>query len=167
MYRRAISARVSLPSSRRFVASRRCSGVSFGFRPSFTPRRFARSRPSPVRARIRSRSNSANQPSTVSIKLPRDVVVSAHASPRERERNPAFFFSVIAASVFNRSRVEREPGHHHPSPWPSWARARRSCAQTVLSPLATLRNTFDAPAARSRRACESALWPSLDTRAYP
>ena len=42
------------------------------------------------------------------------MVVSAHASPSDRK--PAFF-SVIAASVFNRSRVDRgepvKPRHHH------------------------------------------------------
>src|SRR5438067_3623461 len=36
-------------------------------------------------ARIRSRSNSASPPSTVSISRPCDVVVSAHVSPRERK----------------------------------------------------------------------------------
>jgi hypothetical protein len=40
----------------------------------------------------------------VSIKRPCAVVVSAHASPSERK--PAFL-PVIAASVFNRSRVDR------------------------------------------------------------
>jgi hypothetical protein len=53
-------------------------------------------------ARINSRSNSA---STVSIKRPCAVIVSAHAPARDG--NLAFFFSVIVASVFNRSRVER------------------------------------------------------------
>jgi hypothetical protein len=42
--------------------------------------------------------------STVSIKRPCDVVVSAHVSPTDLK--PAFL-AVIAASVFNRSRVDR------------------------------------------------------------
>ena len=46
------------------------AGSSFGFRPIFTPRATARARPSPVRARISSRSNSARPPRTVSIKRP-------------------------------------------------------------------------------------------------
>jgi hypothetical protein len=58
----------------------------------------------PVRARIKSRSNSANPPSTVSINRPCDVLVSAHVSPSDLK--PAFL-AVIAASVFKRSRVDR------------------------------------------------------------
>jgi hypothetical protein len=54
----------------------------------------ARSRPSPVRARISSRSNSASPPSTVSIKRPCGVVVSAHASPSDR--NPAPTFAIVS-----------------------------------------------------------------------
>jgi hypothetical protein len=56
--RRVMSVRVSLPSSRRLIASPRVSRVSFGFWPSFTPRPLRASRPSPVR--IRPRSSSAN-----------------------------------------------------------------------------------------------------------
>jgi hypothetical protein len=86
---------------------------SFGLRPIFTPRALARSRPSPVRTRMRSRSNSASPPSTVSINRPCDVVVSAHVSPSDR--NPASL-AVMVARVFNRSRVDRgqpvEPRHH-------------------------------------------------------
>src|SRR3954471_22507475 len=59
--------------------------MSFGRRPRFTPRAFARCLPSAVRARVRSRSNSANPPSTVNISRPCDVVVSAHASPGRLE----------------------------------------------------------------------------------
>jgi hypothetical protein len=71
------------------------------------PRAFVRSRGSAVR--IRSRSNSASSPSTVSIKRPCGVVVSAQVSPREWK--PALR-SVIAARVFRRSRVERCDRHH-------------------------------------------------------
>src|SRR5580704_13956415 len=98
-----MSASVS-PWFRRLIASRFWWSVSLNGRPIFCPRATARARPSPVRARIRSRSNSARPPSTVNIKRPCDVVVSAHASPSERK--PAFL-PVIAASVFNRSRVDR------------------------------------------------------------
>ncbi len=57
-----------------------------------------------MRARINSRSNSARPPSTVSIRRPWGVVVSAHVSPSERK--PACL-PVIAARVLRRSRVER------------------------------------------------------------
>src|ERR1700730_6153427 len=62
-----MSARVSSPCSRRLIASRFWCGVSLGGRPKLCPRAFALSRPSPVRARINSRSNSASPPRTVSI----------------------------------------------------------------------------------------------------
>jgi hypothetical protein len=45
--------------SRRLIASFCWCAVSFGGRPILCPRATARARPSPVRARIRSRSNSA------------------------------------------------------------------------------------------------------------
>jgi hypothetical protein len=64
------------------------------------PRALARSRPSLVRARIKSLSNSASPARTVSMSRPWGVVISAHASPSERK--PASF-SVIAASVFSKS----------------------------------------------------------------
>ena len=107
-----------------------------------TPRATARARPSPVRARIRSRSNSASPPSTVSISRPCDVVVSAHVSPSERK--PAFL-AVIAARVFNRSRVDRASRSSRvtvsTSPASSWSSNRRSCARSVLAPLTPLRGT--------------------------
>jgi len=69
-------------------------------------RLLARARPLPVQARINSRSNSAKPPNTtVSVRRPYGVVVSAHASLFS-ERKPAPL-PVIAASVFKRSRVER------------------------------------------------------------
>ena len=48
------------------------------------PRFCARLRPSAVRVRIRSRSTSANPPSTASIKRPVLVPVSAHGSASDR-----------------------------------------------------------------------------------
>jgi len=77
--------------------------VSFGLRPSLTPRAIARSRPSAVRARINPFSNSASPPSIVSINRPHGVVVSAHVSAKERKPD---LRSAIAARVFNRSRVD-------------------------------------------------------------
>jgi hypothetical protein len=76
----------------------------FEFRPHFHALRLGAFRPSPVRARINSRSNSASPPSTVNIRRPCAVVVSAHVSPRDL--NPAFF-AAIAATVLRRSRVDR------------------------------------------------------------
>jgi hypothetical protein len=67
------------------------------------PRSFARLRPSPVRARINSRSNSAKPPSTVSISRPWALVVSAHASWRLLKPAPR---AVIAAITLSRSRVD-------------------------------------------------------------
>src|SRR5262249_51454702 len=61
-------------------------------------------RPSPVRAMISSRSNSASPPSTVSMRRPCGVVVLAQASPRDLKPAPAL---PTAASTLSRSRVER------------------------------------------------------------
>jgi hypothetical protein len=68
----------------------------FRFAAELAPLALARSRPSPVRVRIKSLSNSARPPNTVSIKRPCAVMVSAHVSPSEQK--PAFL-TVIAASV--------------------------------------------------------------------
>jgi hypothetical protein len=60
-------------------------------------------------------------------------VVSAHASPSERK--PAFF-AVIAASVFNRSRVDRASRSSRvtitTSPVSSWSSRRQSCRPVGL-----------------------------------
>ena len=61
---RAIS-RTDSPSSRRLIASRCWCRVSLCGRPRLLPFAFARARPSEVRARISSRSNSARPPRTV------------------------------------------------------------------------------------------------------
>src|SRR6266567_3827231 len=68
------------------------------------PLAFARSRPSPVRVRISSRSNSAKPPNTVSINRPCAVVVSAQASLSDLKPAP---FAPIVPSKFRRSRVDR------------------------------------------------------------
>src|SRR5580704_4275011 len=64
----------------------------------------ARLRPSAVRVRIRSRSTSANPPSTASIKRPVLVPVSAHGSASDRNCALA---STICLTMANRSKVER------------------------------------------------------------
>jgi hypothetical protein len=78
---------------------------------------------------------------------------------------------VIAASVFKRSRVDRASRSSrvtiNTSPAASVAIAFRSCARSVLAPLATSRNTFPAPAAFKAATCAATFWPSVDTRAYP
>ena len=61
-----------------------------------SPCALARSRPSPVRVRIKSLSNSASPPRTVSIKRPCAVVVSAHAL--KGSRRYAFAPSAVTAS---------------------------------------------------------------------
>jgi hypothetical protein len=108
---------------------------------------------------ISSRSNSARPPSTVNIKRPCVVVVSAHASPSDRK----------LATMLRRSRVDRARRSRRvtmrTSPASSWSRTRRSWARSVFAPLAVSRHTFSAPAARDCLACPSRLWPSVDTRA--
>ena len=54
-----------LAASRRRIASRRRSSAIFGLRPSLTPRALACSRPSLVRVRSKSLSNSASPPRAV------------------------------------------------------------------------------------------------------
>jgi hypothetical protein len=93
--------RIGSPLSRRRSASLIWCDVILNGRPIFTPRALARARPSPVR--ISSRSNSARPRSTVSIRRPWALVVSAHVSTRDRKPAP---LSVIEAMVFWRSRVE-------------------------------------------------------------
>jgi hypothetical protein len=78
--------------------------VNFGGCPIWTPRALARARPSPVLALIGSRSNSAKPPSTVSIKRPCAVVVSAHASANDLNVAPAL---LMASRMLRRSRVPR------------------------------------------------------------
>ena len=72
-------------------------------RPNLTPGACARFLPSPVRARISSRSNSARPPSTVSISRPCGVVVSAQVFSTERKPAPDL---AKASRTFNRSRVD-------------------------------------------------------------
>ena len=92
------------PAVRRASASRLCSVVNFGLRPSFTPRALARSRPSEVRVRIRSRSTSARPPSTAIIRRPVAVEVSAHGSASDRN---CALRSTIDFTIANKSKVER------------------------------------------------------------
>ena len=100
-----MSASDSPPRSRRLIASRCWCGVSLGGRPIFCPRATARARPSPVRVRIRSRSNSASPPSTVSISRP---VRRRGVGPCGAKRAETSLAACDrAASVFNRSRVDR------------------------------------------------------------
>jgi hypothetical protein len=69
--------------------------------------------PSPVLARISSRSNSAKPPSTVSIRRPCGLVVSAQVSFNERKPAPRLD---TASMTFRRSRDERASrsrSHHH------------------------------------------------------
>jgi hypothetical protein len=80
------------------------------------------------------------------IRRPCGIVVSAHASPSERK--PALR-SAIAASVFNRSRVDRarrsEPRHRQHVAGVEHVENRRNCARSVFAPVATSRNTFLQP----------------------
>jgi len=91
---RATSACVS-PAARRCRVSWRWWCVSFGGRPNLTPRPLARVRPSPVRARISSRSNSARPPSTVSISRPCGVGPFADCFPQPLARGPLEVVNLI------------------------------------------------------------------------
>jgi hypothetical protein len=73
-----------------------------GLAAHLTPRALASLRPSPVRARISSRPNSARPLRTVSIRRPWAVVVSAQVSLRDRK--PAFR-PVIVARVLREDRA--------------------------------------------------------------
>ena len=139
--------------------------VSFGGRPMWTPRALARSRPSPVRARISSRSNSASPPSTVSINRPCGVVVSAHASPSERNPAPAF---AIVSRMFKRSRVDRASRSSRVtsrvSPSRRARKARANSRRSVLAPLAVSGKIFSR---LRRRATPHLSVNALTVRAHP
>ena len=156
------------PWARSFATKDCWAGDSFGRRPSLTPRAFARTRPSLVRERMRSRSNSARPPNTVSMSRPCDVVVFAHVS--RTDRNCASF-SARAASTLSRSRVDRAKRSRRVtiSTSPAWSEAiaRFSCVRSVFAPEAVSLNTFSQPAAVSSATCAATLWPSVETRAYP
>ena len=160
-----MSARVS-PASRRASASRCWCGVSFGLRPSFTPLATARARPSPVLARINSRSNSASPPRTVSISRPCGVVVSAHASPSDRNPAPC---SPILAKTFNRSRVERARRSNRVtitvSPCSTVFRSFPSSGRSARAPLTFSRKILVHPADFSCPSCASSDCPSVLTLA--
>jgi len=64
-----------------------CSGVSFGLRPNFTPRRHAAFTPARVRSLIRLRSSSARRPIICHMARPVGVAVSM-ASVSERNLTP-------------------------------------------------------------------------------
>ena len=125
-------------------------GVSLGFRPSRTPRAFARSRPSVVRALISSRSNSAKPPRTVRIRRPVGVVVSAQRSARDR--NEACL-SERSFMRFRRSLVLRARRSNlvttKTSPGLREAISLLSRGRSVFAPLAVSSTTLWQPAALS------------------
>jgi hypothetical protein len=166
--RRARSACVAMPVLKALIASARWRPVSVGGRPIWTPRALARVRPSPVRARINSRSNSARPPRTIGIKRPCGVVVSAHVSPRERNPAPAF---ATVSRMFKRSRVDRANRPRrvtsNVSPAPRACNAFASSRRSALAPLAVSENTDAAPAAVNAATWASSVWQSVLTRAYP
>src|SRR5712691_2177152 len=116
-------------------------------RPNRTPRSFARLRPTPVRARINSRSNSARPPSTVSISRPWALVVSAQASLRLLKPAPR---SAIAAITLSRSRVDLASRSSRvttsTSPGSSRPIAFTSSGRSVLAPDTFSLNTLAQPA---------------------
>src|SRR5215510_10125656 len=92
------------PAARRLMASRRWKSDNLGLRPNLTPFAIARLRPSPVRSRISSRSNSAMAARSVESSRPCGLEVSHSGSPSERNTAPA----LPTRSIRSRSsRVER------------------------------------------------------------
>jgi hypothetical protein len=131
-------------------------------RPNFTPLALARSLPSPVLARISSRSNSAKPPRTVSISLPCGVVVSAQASFSDLK--PARALAI--ASRMSWSRVERASRSNRvttsTSPGASLHNALANSARSVFAPDTFSLNTLTQPAARSSASCETRSWPLVE-----
>jgi len=103
-----------------------------------------------IRARINSRSNSARPPSTVSIKRPWALVVSAQASLRLLKPAPR---SAIAAITLSRSRVDLASRSSRvttsTSPGSSRPIAFTSSGRSVLAPDIFSLNTLAQPAAIS------------------
>jgi hypothetical protein len=114
-----------------------CASVSLGGRPMCCPRATARLRPSAVRVRIRSRSTSANPPSTAIMRRPVLVAVSAHGSASDRNCPPA---STICLTMANRSKVERAKRSIRvtvtTSPRDTAFSIRRSSRRSAFAPLA-------------------------------
>src|SRR5262249_25074979 len=104
-------------------------------RPNFTPRALARLRPSSVRARISSRSNSARPPRTISNSLPCGVVVSAQASASDLKLAPAL---ATAQRMLSKSLVDRASRSSRvttsTSPASSLRIALASSGRSVLAP---------------------------------
>jgi hypothetical protein len=118
-----------------------------------------RSRPSPVRARMSSRSNSARPARTVSIRRPCALVVSAHVSRNDRKPAP---LPPIAARVLRRSRIDLASRSsrvtRRTSPSLRASSARFSPARSVRAPLTFSRTKVgqDENSAASQCACASA-----------
>jgi hypothetical protein len=165
-----VTASVSLPAKTGAQAKalscttkRWLQGADLACGPGSELARAARLRPSPVLARINSRSNSAKPPRTVSMSLPCGVVVSAQLSLSERKPAPRFASS---SSRLSKSLVERA--------------SRSSRVTTSTSPCSSLRITLAnsgrsvfAPGAFSLKmlpqpaACSSAIWLARSPRFSP
>jgi hypothetical protein len=104
---RAISRTGSPFVSRRLIASRIWWAVIFGLRPIFTPRALARSRPSPVRARISSRSNSAEKAHLSQAVFARHLNLTVgHVSQLERGAKRPTGAALVLLNVIRRKGLE-------------------------------------------------------------
>ena len=77
------------------TASARWKSESLRLRPNFKPFAIARLRPSPVRSRISSRSNSAMAANIVDSSRPCELPVSHSRSPSERNETPVLPMRLI------------------------------------------------------------------------
>jgi hypothetical protein len=91
------------PASRRLLISSIWCALSLNFGPNLIPDCLALCRPSLVRRRIKSLSNSATPDKTVSISLPIAVDVLAHGSARERKLAS---LAAVDFTMFSRSKVD-------------------------------------------------------------
>jgi hypothetical protein len=156
------------PRSRRRIASLRWCGVSLKGRPKLCPRALARSRPSPVRARINSRSNSASPPCTVSIKRPCAV---AGVGPCVGEGSKPGFLACDrregVEKVAGRACQPVEPRHRHHVAGADLGQQPAKLRPVRLGSARHFAIHFLHPVLVSWRTWASMLWPSVDTPPQP
>src|SRR5438128_5414577 len=128
----------------------------------------ARLRPSPVRSRINSRSNSAMAASSVESSRPCGLDVSHNGSPSDRNAAPALLMRSMTSSS---SRVDLPSRSSLVtvtiSPGFNAAMSLASCGRSARTPLTFSRKIVSAPAALSASIWPLKSWSIVLTRAYP
>ena len=116
----------------------------------------ARCLPSDVRNWIKSRSNSAMPPRTVSISLPTGLEVFAQGSASDRK---AACFALVALMMLSRSLVDLANRSNRVtirvSPDSNAFKARRSSRRSLLAPLIFSLNRRSQPWSRNCASCDS------------